>query len=64
MSVEKTCPDCGETKDVRAFAVDPSKASGRRSYCKPCDRARARAAYEANAGERRAKANARNAAAG
>jgi hypothetical protein len=30
------------------FGIDKSKASGRRSYCKACDRRRGRAYYEAH----------------
>jgi hypothetical protein len=37
------------------FGVDPSKACGRRSYCKACDRRRGRAYYEAHKDELYAK---------
>jgi hypothetical protein len=30
------------------FGVDPSKASGRRSHCKACDRRRGKAYYDAH----------------
>jgi hypothetical protein len=39
---EKTCPRCGRDLPVAAFAIDRSKASGRKSHCKACDRERHR----------------------
>lgn len=32
----KTCTGCGETRPLEQFHKDKSKASGRRSRCKPC----------------------------
>jgi hypothetical protein len=37
------------------FGLDRSKASGRRSYCKACDRRRGRAYYDAHKDELHAK---------
>jgi hypothetical protein len=37
-----TCCRCGEERPLEEFARDASKASGRKSYCKPCDAARCR----------------------
>jgi hypothetical protein len=44
----RRCPRCGEVRRIEDFAVDRSKASGRKSHCKPCDAAKARCYYEAN----------------
>lgn len=35
---EKHCPRCGEVKPVVEFAVDNSRPSGRKSYCRDCCR--------------------------
>jgi hypothetical protein len=42
----KTCPRCGRIQPPEAFAIDRSKASGRKSHCKRCDRAKAHAYRE------------------
>jgi sarcosine oxidase delta subunit len=42
------CPRCGESRQISDFAQDRSKASGRKSHCRPCDSAKARRYYEAN----------------
>jgi hypothetical protein len=44
----RTCPKCGEFRKTDDFARDRSKASGRTSICKACDRAKAKAYYAAN----------------
>lgn len=46
----KQCPDCGQT-DLAEFAFhSPRTRPGRlRSHCRPCDQARKRAYYQANA---------------
>jgi hypothetical protein len=46
---ESTCFRCGERKPADAFYADKSKASGRKSICKACDRAKARDYYAENA---------------
>jgi hypothetical protein len=43
----KVCPNCRRSLAVEEFAVDRSKASGRKSHCKECDNARAKAYYAA-----------------
>jgi len=44
----KTCSKCGEGLRIDEFARDRSKASGRKSICRACDRAKARRYYAAN----------------
>ncbi len=44
-----TCFRCGERKPAGEFYADRSKASGRKSICKACDRAKGRAYYAQNA---------------
>lgn len=44
----KTCASCGEEKPAKEFGKDSAKKDGLRSYCKPCDVAKAQARYEAN----------------
>jgi hypothetical protein len=44
----RTCPKCQEALDLSEFAVDRSKASGRKSHCKSCDNARTRRYYRQN----------------
>lgn len=41
------CPACQTIKHVDQFAPDPTKKSGHRSHCRPCDATRVRAAYAA-----------------
>ena len=41
----KPCPKCGVMTEEEGFGVDRSKTSGRRSYCKACDRRRGNAYY-------------------
>ncbi len=43
------CYRCGERKPTSSFYADKSKASGRKSICKACDRAKARSYYAENA---------------
>jgi hypothetical protein len=50
-SYPKPCPSCGVVTAESDFAVDRSKASGRRSYRKACDRRRGRAYYDAHKDE-------------
>lgn len=42
------CFRCGERKPTSSFYADGSKASGRKSICKACDRAKAAAYYAEN----------------
>jgi hypothetical protein len=44
-SYPRPCPKCGVTTDEDGFAIDGSKASGRKSHCKVCDRQRGQAYY-------------------
>ncbi len=48
----KRCPRCGVERPLGEFAVDRSKASGRKSLCKACDRDKARRYYAAKRAER------------
>ena len=50
-SYPKTCSCCGVLTEEADFGVDQSKTSGRRSYCKACDRRRGKAYYEAHKDE-------------
>jgi len=45
---EPRCSRCGEIRDESDFARDSWKASGRKSICKACDRAKAKAYYAQN----------------
>ena len=47
----RPCPKCGALTERDGFAIDRSKASGRKSHCKACDRARRNAYYAAHAAE-------------
>ncbi len=42
---EITCYACRELKPADEFAIDRDKAGGRKSICRPCDRAKAAAYY-------------------
>jgi hypothetical protein len=64
LSAEKRCPGCGCTLTLVDFAIDRSKASGRKSICLKCDRASSKAHYQANREEKLAKMEARRRAAG
>jgi len=44
----KRCSRCGREKPLEEFARDASKASGFKSWCKACDKAKSRAYYERN----------------
>jgi hypothetical protein len=46
--LDKLCGGCGIFRDLEDFAVDRSKASGRKSRCRECDRERSRRYYAAN----------------
>jgi hypothetical protein len=50
-SYPKPCPRCGVMTAEADFSVDGSKTSGRRSYCRACDRRRGRAYYDAHKDE-------------
>jgi hypothetical protein len=50
-SYPRPCPHCGVMTAEADFGVDRSKACGRRSYCKACDRRRGRAYYDAHKDE-------------
>jgi hypothetical protein len=54
-SYPRPCPKCGVMTAEEGFGVDRSKASGRRSYCKECDRRRGRAYYAEHRDELYAK---------
>jgi hypothetical protein len=56
----RTCSKCGELRAIEDFAPDPSKASARKSHCKPCDAAKSRRYYEANRERVIARVSARN----
>ena len=47
----RPCPKCGQVLERDGFAIDRSKASGRKSHCKQCDRTRKNAYYAAHAAE-------------
>jgi hypothetical protein len=47
----RACSRCPALTAEEGFALDRSKASGRRSYCKACDRRRGRAYYDAHKDE-------------
>ena len=53
------CYICKQILEVEDFAVDASKASGRKSICRACDRAKSRAYYLANRERKLAAANER-----
>ena len=46
--MSKTCTKCGETKPLDDFHRDKTKAGGRKSNCKECERERKRRFYEEN----------------
>jgi hypothetical protein len=52
---ERRCPRCRERKDLGEFAVDRSKASGRKSHCKACDNRKSKTYYEEHREEKLAK---------
>jgi len=56
----RRCPKCGELRGLDEFAVDASKSSGRKSHCKVCDNAKARAYYARNRAPVLARVNERN----
>ena len=45
-SYPRACPKCGVLTEEDGFSFDHSKAGGRKSHCKSCDRERAHAWYE------------------
>lgn len=47
----KRCADCGETKQVSEFYRIGKGMIGYRPYCKPCQKAKRRAAYERAGGK-------------
>ena len=49
----RPCPKCGLFTERDGFALDRSKASGRKSHCKSCDRRKAHAYYDAHKDEMR-----------
>jgi hypothetical protein len=46
LSFPRACPRCGVVTKKDGFGVDHSKASGRKSHCRECDRRRGRAYYD------------------
>lgn len=56
------CYACKRDKPVGEFSPDSSKASGRSSICRVCDREKSRRYYEANRERKLAYMAARNAA--
>jgi hypothetical protein len=57
----RRCPRCERELPVEEFAVDASKASGRKSHCKACDGDKSKRYYGANRERRLAYMAARNA---
>jgi hypothetical protein len=55
----RPCSKCSDLLGEEAFAVDRSKASGRKSHCKACDRERAKSYYLEHRDERRAQQEAK-----
>jgi hypothetical protein len=55
----KLCRKCDEVKELSEFARDRSKAFGRKSVCKACDRAKAQRYYVTNREAILARARAR-----
>jgi hypothetical protein len=55
------CPRCERFLPVSDFARDKSKASGHKSWCKACDRAKSKRYYAANRERMLAKRAARTA---
>jgi hypothetical protein len=55
------CPRCERVLPRSEFARDRSKASGRKSWCKTCDKAKSRRYYAANRERVLAKRAKRNA---
>jgi hypothetical protein len=55
------CYACGRDKRVDEFSPDRSKASGRSSICRACDRDKSKRYYEANRERKLAKMAERNA---
>lgn len=47
-NLTKSCSNCDEALELDEFPRDRSKGDGRKSICKACDRAKAKAYYEAN----------------
>ena len=47
-NLTKSCSNCGEVLELEEFPLDRSKGDGHKSRCKECDRAAAKAYYEAN----------------
>ena len=43
--LEKRCPDCGETKPVKAFSKNAARPDGLQFYCKSCYSERSARAY-------------------
>jgi hypothetical protein len=50
----RPCPRCGLLTEEEGFGIDRSKASGRKSHCRACDRRHGRAYYDAHREEQRA----------
>ena len=59
----RLCPRCRELLGEEAFAGDRSKASGRKSHCRACDREKARRYYEGRRDELKARRVAKRSAA-
>lgn len=55
------CYRCEASKPLDQFARDRSKASGRKSICKSCDKAKGKRYYAENGERAKARVNARNA---
>jgi hypothetical protein len=51
----RACPRCGTVTAEDGFAVDRSRASGRKSHCRECDRKKAASYYDAHKDEFRAQ---------
>jgi hypothetical protein len=59
MSAVRICPRCSQRRALDDFAVDRHKSSGRKSWCKRCDRERSRAYYREHAAQVIARVQAR-----
>jgi hypothetical protein len=56
MNKSLTCRVCNQSLSPNFFYVDTAKKSGRSSYCKPCDKAKALERYQKNRAKRLAQA--------
>lgn len=57
VTVAKTCSDCGELKPLDEFPRNRAHSDGYHNLCKPCNRVRSRARYQAKRQEYIDRAN-------